>query len=189
MISTSRKLVAVALAAGIASGLVACAPSVTSYPDYVAYESVAQMERSADQVLEVRIMGRSTGTFVSKFTGDDPETNPYAGDAKSMPSEAERTMDLVLYDAEVVSVYKGDAKAGSIIEISQLPDVPDLAYMEERATYVLFLESSAPGPAAILGGDQGQYRVEKDGLIATAGESALPLDINTLHDLAEKNSE
>lgn len=171
-----------------ALGLVATGCTPTSSPEYVAYESVAEMDRAADQVVEVSVTSKGDGVIVSEFDSDDPAENPHAGTARDdMPSEGERSMDVIVYEAEILESYKGDMAVGDAISISQLPNVPDLAYLETGQTYVLFLATKVPGPAAIVGGDQGQYVLNESGLEPSSQAGAIELKQSDLEAIKASN--
>lgn len=160
------------LAAGTACliGLLlsACAP--LSQAEYASYSSLAELSKRAETVVQVKVESSADGKLYSEWSGDNPTTNPYAGDAQEeQPTTDESAAAAVIHQAKVEEVVQGSVEKGAGIDIAQLANDPETVYLREGGTYLLFLLTEGDGPAGIVGGDQGQYLVD--------GDEYLPVDV------------
>ncbi|MFL0565422.1 hypothetical protein ACH0CG_06670 [Microbacterium sp. 179-I 1D1 NHS] len=170
----SKATTAAVLSVGLLS-LAGCAAPV--HGEYTFVRTVNDLANQSTEIVEVKIEGHRDGKLYSEpFTGDDPETNPYAGTKVEQPSAEELASDVVLYDAVVTDTVSGPARKGESIEIHQMSNDPNLSYLEDGNTYVLFLLTAEGHPAGIIGGDQGIYLVEGDQLQPVDKEVGIPLE-------------
>ncbi|CAL4858941.1 hypothetical protein MMM2322_00582 [Microbacterium sp. MM2322] len=170
----SKATTATLLSVGLLS-LVGCAAPV--HGEYTFVSTIDDLAKQSTEIVEVKIESHRDGKlYPEPFTGDDPETNPYAGTKAEPPSPEELASDVVLYDAVVTDTVAGSARKGEGIEIHQMSNDPDLSYLEDGNTYVLFLLTAEGHPAGIIGGDQGIYLVDGDRLRPVDKEIGIPLE-------------
>ncbi|GAA1689830.1 hypothetical protein GCM10009733_102670 [Nonomuraea maheshkhaliensis] len=154
--------------------------------DYPQYESAGALFDRASLVVEARIVGAPRylqEVTEPEPTTTDPQLNPEAG----APAEAAGDqpdpppMVITVSTAQVVKVFKGEAKVGQTIEVKELGGVFDgVTYEEEHTSelkqdsgYVLFLETFPDSPAALLNPVQAKYPLD-------ASNNPAPLPENTI---------
>ncbi|MEV4477210.1 hypothetical protein ACFFR3_37715 [Nonomuraea salmonea] len=154
--------------------------------DYPQYESADALFDRANLVVEARIVGEPR--YLQEVaepdpTTTDPKLNPNAGaPAKLTGDEPEPPATVItVYTAQVLQVYKGEAKVGQSVEVKELGGVfGGVTYKEENTTalqrdsgYVLFLETYPDSPAALLNPVQGKYPLD-------GAKNPSPLPENTI---------
>ena len=179
---SSRRLRLVAgaiLALGLAGVLSACSPTIDA--EYASYDSLGALEARADELVEVRVESSRQGRVYSSFEGEDPETNPYAGaPEQDRPSAEEAAVDVVVHTVRVTESYKGGEASGGALLIAQNAGEEDIVYLAPGETFVLFLLTAGDGPAGIVGGNQGQYRVVDGQYRPADSEEGIPLEPSDL---------
>jgi hypothetical protein len=175
-----------------AGGCTPAAMPVTYQADHPVYATPAELFDKATLVAEVDISARSRVTRLAAEPGvdGDPLTNPQAG-LSPAPPPGEGPV-ITVRAARVVEVFKGTARAGQDIEVQEpggtLNDVEhrvdDAIPLRAGARYVLFLETFARAPAAMLNPAQGQYQVGADGALTALPGNAVTLTRADLQRLA-----
>ncbi|MER6826160.1 hypothetical protein ABT352_09240 [Streptosporangium sp. NPDC000563] len=195
-----RKLVAAAFAAVLLTACSAEQPTVSYHVDYPAYQSAAELYKKALLVVEVRL-GDTARTVLEKGIPDsqntDPLSNPNADAPKAGTEAAPQEEPLVttVYPAQVVKVFKGEAKPGETIEVKELGGTLNGTKYEEAGasslqrsrTYVLFLETYPNSPAALLNSEQGKYPIDAAGNLESLRENTIKLTRSDLEKLSTGN--
>lgn len=163
-----KKAITVSVTAGILLAGSSCSPSQASASDEITYlsvswaegpETIAELVKLADVVVEVRISGvKGIGSSTSAIGGQMP---------------------YVDFEADALNVLYGDLSSEQII-IRQGGDpegkmvFQDDPLMEPEDTYILFLTEYAPGEYRINGGPSGR-------LVINNGTDVSTLPSTTLH--------
>lgn len=160
-------------------------PAVTYLADYPAYESLESLEENADLVVEVLLTGESRNDVLEPIEPEDPTDpmqNPEYGAPPADPNApTPPPITITVFTAEVVTVVKGDAAVGDLIEIQQLGGVsagttyvagqqPSLSDIDAA---LVFLESYDGEPFSLLN--------PQDGIIPREAGEFAPLPGNALN--------
>ncbi|SEG96677.1 hypothetical protein SAMN05444920_11039 [Nonomuraea solani] len=156
--------------------------------DYPQYESADALYDKANLVVEARIVGEPRYLQEKEAAPDpaetDPQLNPQAGAPAAVAAQPEAPpMVITVYTAQIVKVFKGEAKEGQSIEVKELGGTFDgVTYQEEHTTalnqdsgYVLFLETYPDSPAALLNPVQAKYPLDAAGNPASLPENSIKL--------------
>jgi len=162
-----------AVLAVLVLGVGACGQSRVVYQgDYPHYESVAELVKKANLVVEVAVADPRVGKL---YPTDGPRND-------------ETAVVITIYDATVAKVHKGSVRTGDVIEVQQMGgesdgvvyENPEVVPFREGTPYLLFLETYPDSPAALLNPDQGQYEVDPAGTYRPVGDNTLAVTAKDL---------
>jgi len=170
----------------------ACTSTSAVLADYPYYDSPAALFAKADLVVEADVAreSRVAREWPQPGVGSDPVTNPQAG---APPGDEDTSVVITVHRASLVTVYKGTAKPGESIEVSQPGGRLDGVTYEVAdavpltgARYVLFLATYPDGPADLLNPVQAQYRVDGAGNLTPVEGNDLALSRGDLDRLTAR---
>lgn len=192
--------------AALAACLIACSDSrsddangpkpdatpVVYQADYPAYNSVGDLYRRAELVVQARVVGSPvTQLLYPSHSPFDPASDP------SAPVEDPSSLDgggivTTIFKAEIIRTFKGEAKQGQIIDIQELGGrYQNVEYIDAGAVplkpgsmYVLFVHVSPGLPSSLVNPKQGQYLVDDAGNISAVGANSLQVTASELEKLA-----
>jgi len=164
---------------------------VLIYTDYLYYDSIKELKKSADIIVEAKIISTKVVLLdtTHKFTDEekaDPELNPVPNPEGSEVSYSDV---YTIYQVEVINKYKGKVKEGDTIEFKCLGGVmSNVKYVEEDVmdinvgeTYILFLETYPDSYPSLINQIQGIYKYE-DKKITPHKENDIDLKIEDLEE-------
>ncbi|MEO3794959.1 hypothetical protein ABGB14_32515 [Nonomuraea sp. B10E15] len=202
MKALTRLLAASATAALLVTGCSGAEPATmvieAEYPEYKSAEELfAQATLVVEATLSTTSRVRREAEPVPDPSDTDPLSNPMAGAPQQAdPSAAAPPGDVVtVHDAKVLKVFKGSAKPGQTVEVKELGGTIDgVKYEVEHATplkgggsYLLFLETYADSPAAMLNSDQAQYAVSGTGDYVALPANSIKLTADDVSRLSDKD--
>src|SRR4051812_1194829 len=102
----------------VALSTAACTSTSVAQADYPYYDSPAALFDRADLVVEADVArdSRVTREWPQPAVGTDPVTNPQAG---APPGDEDTSVVITVHRASLVTIYKGTARPGDSIEVSQ----------------------------------------------------------------------
>jgi len=161
------------------------------HTDYPYYDSIKAAKKSADIIVEAKIISTKVELVDTtyKLTDEekaDPGLNPWLNPEDSEVSSSDV---YTIYQVEVIKKYKGKVKKGDIIEFKRLGGVmSDVKYVEEGVmdinvgeTYILFLETYPDCYPSLINQIQGVYEY-KDKKIIPHKENTIDLKIEDLEE-------
>lgn len=162
--------------------------SATIHADYPGYESQADMETSADIVIEGKVLNSEVKVINITQTpqSNDPKINPNKDGNVSLEGG-----DLVytVSKVKVTEVYKGEnVNQGDIIEVKQLGGTLNkITYKAEgkpfkkEKEYLMFLAGFEDGiPYSLLNPIQGSFEKDENKQYVGHSENKIKIDIEAL---------